>query len=84
MLRTILLIIAIIVLIINIFFTVREAAYYYKLTMSSTDSGRIRGESGAHEPGPDGRIRIAGMWYNVKWIIRGKEGIIYYEEKDTK
>lgn len=84
-LHTILLIIAIIILIINITLTILEALKYYH---EYYHVGRMRGASGAHkgaswepDPGPDGRIKICGMWYNVKWIIKGKEGIIY-EDKE--
>lgn len=78
MIRTILLIIACIILIINIILTILEARIYY---YESFHQGFIRGESGAHksisgrDEYPD-RIRICGMWYNVKWIITGKEGVI--------
>lgn len=82
---TALMIIAIIILIINIILTTMEAIEHYHLIYHS---GRMRGACGAHkgasealDPGPDGRIKIAGMWYNVKWIIKGKEGIIY-EDKE--
>ena len=78
MIRTILLIIACIILIINIILTILEARIYY---YESFHPGRIWGESGAHKSisgrdvYPD-RIRICGMWYSVKWIITGKEGVI--------
>ena len=81
-LRNILLIIAIIVLIINIIFTIREAAYYYRLT---THEGRIQGESGAHETAARaGRVKICNMWYNVYWIVVGREGLISLEERGEK
>lgn len=77
-----LMITAIIILIINIILTTIEAIEHYHLIYHS---GRMRGASRAHEdPGPDGRVRICGMWYNVRWIVKGKEGIIYYEETEKK
>ena len=77
-----LMIVAIIILIINIILTILEALRYYHLTFHE---GRMKGASGAHEnPGPVGRVKICGMWYNVRWIVRGKEGIIYYEESEKK
>lgn len=78
MIRTILLIIACIILIINIILTILEARLYY---YESFHPGRIWGESGAHKSisgrneYPD-RIHIRGMWYNVRWIIKGREGVI--------
>lgn len=82
---TILMITAIIILIINITLTILEALKYYH---EYYHVGRMKGACRAHkgasqppDPGPDGRIKIAGMWYNVKWIIKGKEGIIY-EDKE--
>ena len=83
---TVLMIIAIIILTINIILTIMEALKYYH---EYYHLGRMRGASGAHkgasqDPGPDGRVKIAGMWYNVRWIVKGKEGIIYYEETDKK
>ena len=78
MIKTILLIIACIILIINIILTILEARIYYNETFHP---GRIWGESGAHKSisgrdvYPD-RIRIRGMWYNVNWIISGREGVI--------
>ena len=90
-LNTILMIIAIIILIINIILTIKEALIYYhnyyplpSRGESGANSGRIRGELGAKEPGPEvGRVRINGMWYNVRWFIIGREGFIY-EEKESK
>lgn len=97
-LNTILMIIAIIILIINIILTIKEALIYYhnyyplpSRGESGANSGRILGEFGASlgrvgakEPGPEvGRVRINGMWYNVRWFIIGREGFIY-EEKETK
>ena len=81
MLKTILLIIAIIILIINIILTILEAARYYHDTFHP---GRIRGASRANEVA--GRVRICGMWYNVRWIIIGREGVITLEseEEDEK
>ena len=76
--NTILLIIAIIILLINITLTILEAIRYYHLTYHP---GRIRGASGAHSI-PAGRVRIGGMWYNVRWIIVGREGIIKLEESE--
>ena len=80
-LRNILLIIAIIVLIINIIFTIREAIHTYH---ESTHLGRMQGESGAHDnpTAPAGVIRIAGLSYNVYWIIIGREGLIRLKEVD--
>lgn len=96
-LNTILMIIAIIILIINIILTIKEALIYYhnyyplpSRGESGANLGRIRGESGASlgrvgakEPEPEGRVRINGMWYNVRWFIIGREGFIY-EEKESK
>lgn len=77
-----LMITAIIILIINIILTIMEALRYYHLTYHV---GRMKGASGAHEDtGPEGRVKICGMWYNVRWIVKGKEGIIYYEESEKK
>lgn len=82
---TILMIVAIIILTINIILTILEALKYYN---EYYHVGRMKGASGAHkgasDPGPDGRIKICGMWYNVRWIVKGKEGIIYYEESEKK
>ena len=77
--KTVLYIIAIIILIINITLTILEARIYY---YESFHAGRIRGASGAHECGagdPD-TVRIGGMSYNVRWIIKGREGVITLEE----
>lgn len=77
-----LMITAIIILIINIILTIMEALRYYHLTYHV---GRMKGASRAHdETGPEGRVKICGMWYNVRWIVKGKEGIIYYEESEKK
>lgn len=80
-----LMIIAIIILIINIILTTIEAIEHYHLIYHS---GRMKGASGEHkgasDTGPDGRVKICGMWYNVRWIVKGKEGIIYYEETEKK
>jgi len=76
--NTILLIIAIIILIIKITLTILEAIRYYHINYHP---GRIRGESGAHGA-PAGRIRIGGMWYNVRWIIVGREGSIILVERE--
>lgn len=82
---TVLMITAIIILIINIILTILEALRYYHLTYHV---GRMRGATGAHkdtsDTGPEGRVKICGMWYNVRWIVKGKEGIIYYEESEKK
>lgn len=82
---TVLMIVAIIILIINIILTIMEALRYYHLTYHE---GRMKGASGDHkgasDTGPVGRVKICGMWYNVRWIVRGKEGIIYYEETEKK
>ena len=72
MIKTILLITAIIILIINIILTILEAIHYYHNYFPS-QSGRIRGESGAN-PTPAGVVTIAGMRYNVRWIIIGRRG----------
>lgn len=80
MIRTILLITAIIILIINIILTILEAAHYYH---EAFHPGRIRGESGANDNrGPAGRVKICGMWYNVYWVIRGREGVISLEDRE--
>ena len=76
------LIISILCLIIVLILTINEAiqtfhAYY----PSGANPGRIRGESGAC--GPD-YVVLGGMRYNVEWIIKGEEGIIYNEERDKK
>lgn len=83
--NTILMITALIILLVNLILTIMEAIAYYD---THYHVGRMRGASGDHkgasgepEPGPDGRIKIAGMWYSVKWIIKGKEGFIYEETK---
>lgn len=82
---TVLMITAIIILIINIILTIMEALRYYHMTYHV---GRMKGESGVHkgasDTGPEGRVKICGMWYNVRWIVKGKEGIIYYEETEKK
>ena len=78
--KTVLYIIAIIILIINITLTLMETRIYYHATFHE---GRNRGESGAHEHGagdPD-TVRISGMSYNVRWIIKGREGVITLEER---
>lgn len=78
--KTVLYTIAIIILIINITLTILEARIYYHATFHA---GRNRGESGAHEHGagdPD-VVRIGGMCYNVRWIIKQWEGVITLEEE---
>lgn len=74
--RTILYITIIIALILNIIITILEALNYYHVNYHP---GRMRGASGDHEF--PARIRIGGMWYNVKWIINRRRGYIY-EEKE--
>ena len=77
MMQPILLSIAAIILLINLILTIREALCYFP---SAAHPGRIRGAS---EPGPGenektkgtGWIEIAGMRYNVEWIIIGREMI---------
>ena len=80
-----LMIIAIIILTINIILTIMEALRYYHLTYHV---GRMKGASGDHkgasDTGPDGRIKICGMWYNVYWIVVGREGLISLEERGVK
>ena len=82
MIRTILLSIACVLLIINIILTIHEAAQYYKATIHP---GSIQGESGAHETAARaGRVKICGLWYNVYWIVVGREGLISLEERGEK
>lgn len=73
----ILMCIAIITLTVNIILTIMEALRCYH---ANYHPGSIRGGSGDHEY-PD-RVLIGGLWYNVRWIIKGREGVLYYEEKD--
>lgn len=82
MIRTILLSVACVLLIINIILTIHEAMHYYTSTIHP---GSIRGESGAHETAARaGRVKICGMWYNVYWIVVGREGLISLEERGEK
>ena len=82
MIRTILLSVACVLLIINIILTIHEAMHYYTSTIHP---GRIQGESGANETAARaGRVKICGMWYNVYWIVVGREGLISLEERGVK
>lgn len=74
------LLIALLALIIVFTLTIIDAInLFHELYSSRAHSGRIRGESGANNAG---RVCIDGMWYNVEWIIKGEEGVIYNEERD--
>lgn len=87
--HTLLMIIAIIILTINIILTILEAIQYYQVHYScGANAGRIRGASELISTGPattrrSGRIKLGGMWYNVEWIILGKVGVLYNEEKEN-
>lgn len=79
MFRTILLISACVLLIINIILTILEAHRYYHANFTSpADLGRIRGESDHAR----GRIMIKGKWYPVEWII--EKGVFNNEESAKK
>lgn len=98
MVRTVLLLIAMVLLIINIILTILEARNtYHEIFSSAAHPGRIRGASEPISTGPEGdmcgsmsgdrvkgRIKIGGMWYNVEWLIIGKYGVLYYEETDKR
>lgn len=94
MVRTVLLIIAIIILTINIILTIMEARMYYHETFSSGGKlRRIQGESSHIEAAGvsgmsgdhvRGYVKIAGMKYNVEWLVLGKVGILYNEETESK
>lgn len=94
MVRTVLLLIAMVLLIINIILTILEARNtYHEIFSSTAHPGRIRGASEPISTGPEGsmcsdrvkgRIKIGGMWYNVEWLIIGKCGVLYYEETDNR
>lgn len=94
MVRTVLLLIAMVLLIINIILTILEARRtYHEIFSSTAHPGRIRGASEPISTGPEGsmcgdrvkgRIKIGGMWYNVEWLIIGKCGVLYYEETDKR
>lgn len=94
MVRTVLLLIAMVLLIINIILTILEARRtYHEIFSTSAHPGRIRGASEPISTGPEGsmsgekvkgRIKIGGMWYNVEWLIIGKCGVLYYEETDKR
>ena len=97
MVRTVLLLIAMVLLIINIILTILEARNtYHEIFSSAAHPGRIRGASDPISTGPEGsmssgkrdnvkgRIKLGGMWYNVEWLIIGKYGVLYYEETDNR
>lgn len=94
MIRTVLLLIAMVLLIINTILTILEARRtYHEIFSSAAHPGRIRGASEPISTGPEGsmsgdrvkgRIKIGGMWYNVEWLIIGKCGVLYYEETDNR
>ena len=98
MFKTILLLVATLLLFVNIILTILEAYNtYHELYSSSAHPGRIRGASEPISSGPEGdmggsmsgervkgRIKIGGMWYNVEWLIIGKYGVLYYEETDKR
>ena len=94
MIKTVLLIIATALLLVNLILTIVEAFNtYHALYPSTAHPGRIRGASEPISTGPEGsmcsdrvkgRIKIGGMWYNVEWLIIGKCGVLYYEETDKR
>lgn len=98
MVRTVLLLIATVLLFVNIILTIIEAFNtYHEILSSSAHPGRIRGASDPISTGPEGggevsrnsekvkgRIKLGGMWYNVEWLIIGKCGVLYYEETDNR
>ena len=94
MFKTVLLLIATVLLFVNIILTIIEAFNtYHEIFSSSAHPGRIRGASEPIRTGPEGsmcgdrvkgRIKIGGLWYNVEWLIIGKCGVLYYEETDNR
>ena len=98
MFKTVLLLIATVLLFVNIILTILEAYNtYHEIFSSSAHPGRIRGASEPRITGPEGegkvsrssekvkgRIKLGGMWYNVEWLIIGKCGVLYYEETDNR
>ena len=98
MFKTVLLLIATVLLFVNIILTILEAYNtYHEIFSSSAHPGRIRGASEPISTGPEGegevsrssekvkgRIKLGGMWYNVEWLIIGKCGVLYYEETDNR
>ena len=94
MFKTILLLVATVLLFVNIILTIVEAFNtYHEIFSSAAHPGRIRGVSEPISTGPEGsmsgdrvkgRIKIGGMWYNVEWLIIGKYGVLYYEETDKR
>lgn len=94
MFKTVLLLIATVLLFVNIILTILEAYNtYHELYTSTAHPGRIRGASDPISTGPEGsmsrekvkgRIKLGGMWYNVEWLIIGKCGVLYYEETDKR
>lgn len=92
--KTILLIVAIAILVINIILTILEAIHEYRCIFScGAHSGRNRGISELICTGPEagmsgdmkkGRIKINGMHYNVEWLILGEVGVLYNEETGKK
>jgi len=74
MIRTILLFVAIILLIINIILTIKEALVYYP---SAAHPGRIRGAlvrgEGKEKGKVVGWVEIDGMRYSVEWHIITKD-----------
>lgn len=94
MFKTVLLLIATVLLFVNIILTILEAYNtYHEIYSSAAHPGRIRGASDPISTGPEGsmssekvkgRIKLGGMWYNVEWLIIGKCGVLYYEETDKR
>lgn len=94
MFKTVLLLVATVLLFVNIILTILEAYNtYHEIFSSAAHPGRIRGASEPISTGPEGsmcsdrvkgRIKIGGMWYNVEWLIIGKCGVLYYEETDNR
>lgn len=98
MFKTVLLLVATVLLFVNIILTILEAYNtYHELYSSTAHPGRIRGASDPISTGPEGecevsrssekvkgRIKLGGMWYNVEWLIIGKYGVLYYEETDKR
>ena len=86
------LIIALLALIILLILTILEAASIFHLHYPC---GANFGPFRAHDTNvgakcrtsepitayPD-KVMIGGLYYNVRWIIQGKEGVILYEETE--
>ena len=92
MFKTVLLLIATVLLFVNIILTILEAYNtYHELYSSTAHPGRIRGASDPISTGPEGyvsnergqgKINLGGMWYNVEWYMLGRDYI--YEETDKR